>query len=102
SSDLQTSIETLQNNLNVPDFEDLGKLLIYPNPASTTLTVLNNRYPNLRYQLFNVIGQEINSGSLSNTMNTIIVDNISEGIYFLYLVNQDNNDSMTKKIVIKH
>lgn len=98
----QTSIETLQNNLNVPDFEDLGKLLIYPNPASTTLTVLNNRYPNLRYQLFNVIGQEINSGSLSNTMNTIIVDNISEGIYFLYLVNQDNNDSMTKKIVIKH
>ncbi|WP_313114127.1 T9SS type A sorting domain-containing protein [Aequorivita sediminis] len=98
----QTSIETLQNNLNVPDFEDLGKLLIYPNPANTTLTVLNNRYPNLRYQLFNVMGQEINSGSLSNTMNTIIVDNISEGIYFLYLVNQDNNDSITKKIIIKH
>lgn len=98
----QTSMETLQNNLNTPDFENLGKLAIYPNPANTSITVMNNLYPRLTYQFVNVMGQSIHSGSLSNTMNTILVDNISEGIYFLHLVDEDSKDSITKKIIIKH
>ena len=98
----QTSMGTLQNNLNVPDFEDLGELLIYPNPANNYITIMNNRYPNLKYQFLNVMGQQIHSGSLSNTMNTITVDYISEGVYFLYLIDEDSKDSITKKIIIKH
>jgi hypothetical protein len=47
------------------------------------------------------MGQQIHSGSLSNTMNTIAVDNLSEGVYFLHLVDEDSNDSITKKIIIK-
>jgi hypothetical protein len=96
-----TSIETLQNLLNVPDFELIGDLKIYPNPASTSLTVMNNRYPHLSFQFLNVMGQRIHSGSLSNTMNTIAVDNLSEGVYFLYLTDEDTKDSITKKIIIK-
>ncbi len=96
-----TTIETLQNLLNTPDFQLIGDLKIYPNPASTIITVMNNRYPHLSYVFSNVMGQRIHSGSLSNTMNTIAVDNLSEGVYFLHLVDEDSKDSITKKIVVK-
>ena len=94
------TVETLQNLLNTPDFEITGDLKIYPNPAKTTITVMNNRYPHLSFQFFNVVGQRIHSGSLSNTMNTINVTNLAEGVYFLHLMDEDSNDSMTKKIII--
>lgn len=96
-----TTIETLQNILNVPDFQLIGDLKIYPNPVSTSITVMNNRYPNLTYHFYNVIGQRIHSGALSNTMNTIKVDNLSEGVYFLHLTDEDSQDSVTKKIIVK-
>lgn len=96
-----TNVETLQNLLNIPDFEVIGDLKIYPNPASATITVMNNRYPHLSFQFINVMGQRIHSGSLSNTMNTITVDNLAEGIYFLYLLDEDSKDSITKKVIIK-
>ena len=97
----QNTIETLQNILNVPNFQYLGELEIYPNPATTLLTVKNARYPHLKYQFFNVVGQRIQSGSLSNTMNTISVEDLSEGIYLLQLTDDDSSDSITKKIVVK-
>ena len=96
-----TTMETLQNILNTPEFELIGDLKIYPNPANTTITVMNNRYPNLSFQFLNVLGQSMQVGTLSNTMNTISVDNLSEGVYFLYLKDEDSNDSITKKVIIK-
>ncbi len=96
-----TTAETLQNLLNIPDFETTGDLKIYPNPASTSITVMNNRYPHLSFQLINVMGQRIHNGSLSNTINTIDVNNLSDGVYFLYLVDEDSKDSITKKVIIK-
>ncbi len=96
-----TTVETLQNLLNTPDFQLIGDLKIYPNPASTVITVMNSRYPHLSFVFSNVMGQQIHSGTLSNTMNTIAVDDLSEGVYFLHLVDEDSKDSITKKIVIK-
>ncbi len=96
-----TTIETIQNLLNIPDFAVTGDLKIYPNPASSTITVMNNRYPNLSFQFLNAVGQRIHAGSLSNTMNTIDVANLSNGVYFLYLIDEDSKDSVTKKIIIQ-
>lgn len=98
----QTSIETLQNILNVPTFEAIGELEIYPNPVNTTVTVKNARYPHLTYQFFNIMGQQMQSGSLSNTMNSISVENLTEGIYLLRLTDEDSSESITKKIIVKH
>lgn len=97
----QTTMESLQNILNVPDFELTGELKIYPNPATTSITVLNNRYPHLSYEFINLVGQRLHSGNLSNTMNTISLENISEGIYMLRLTDEETQDSMTKKIMVK-
>jgi lysyl endopeptidase len=45
--------------------------------------------------------QRIYAGSLSNTMNTINVANLADGFYFLYLVDEESKDSITKKIIVK-
>ncbi len=95
-----TVTEMLQNSLGVPDNEITGALEIYPNPASTNLTVMNSRYPNLSYAIYNVVGQQLMTGDLSNTTNILSVENFTEGVYFLYLLDNDSDSSITKKIVI--
>lgn len=94
------TLETMQNILNVADNEFLGKLEIYPNPATSYVTIMNNKYPNLSYSIYSLTGQKIKGGSVSNTMNTISLENFSEGIYFLYLVDNDSESNITKKIIV--
>ncbi|QAA81616.1 T9SS type A sorting domain-containing protein [Aequorivita sp. H23M31] len=97
----QTSIETLQNILNVPVFTPMGELEIFPNPVSSTITVKNASYPHLTYQFFTIIGQQMQAGTLYNSVNSISVENLDEGIYLLRLTDEDSSDSITKKIVVK-
>ncbi len=96
----QTTTNSIQNILGIPDNEEVGKLVIYPNPASTTITVMNGKYPNLVYRFYNVIGQQLLKGSLSNTLNEINVESFSKGIYFLHLIDEDSKSEITKKIII--
>ncbi|PQB03663.1 hypothetical protein BST85_01165 [Aureitalea marina] len=96
----QPTTETLQNILSVQDFDLIGDLSIFPNPATNYLTVLNYRYPNLSYSLFNLLGQEVGSGSLSDSQNLIPLTDLSEGMYLLYLIDGDSGETQTKKIVV--
>ena len=95
-----TSVETIQNILNTPEFEETGSLEIYPNPASTIISIFNSKYPNLKYTFYDILGKRLFSGPMSNTINEINVERLSEGIYFLYLIDPDSNVSTTKKIII--
>ena len=86
--------------MNVPDIEVTGTLQIFPNPASSEITILNNRYPNLSYTFYNAIGQVLIEGNASNSMSLINVDGFSEGMYFLRLVDGEGDSETTKKIII--
>ena len=96
-----TTIDVLQNNLSIQDNEFVGTLEVYPNPATDILTIVNNRYPNLQYRFYNMVGQEIMSGSLSNTQNTLALDALSQGVYFLYMIDEDSGSDITKKIIVE-
>ncbi|GEQ86939.1 hypothetical protein ULMS_24470 [Patiriisocius marinistellae] len=96
----QTSIESVQNILGLPDNQITGILEIYPNPATTSLTITNSKYPHLVYSFYSATGHKIMSGSLSNTDNNLNIANCADGIYFLNLVDEDSNQQITKKIVI--
>jgi len=96
----QTTTNTIQNILSAPDFEDSGFLEIFPNPASTSITVINGRYPNLSYNFYTILGREISSGNMSDTYNEISVERLDEGIYILYLIDNDTKVTSVKKIII--
>ncbi|GER60665.1 T9SS type A sorting domain-containing protein [Patiriisocius marinus] len=96
----QTTINSKQNVLSIPDNELTGKLEIYPNPASTYITITNSRFPNLTYNFYNAFGQRLMGGSLSNTDNLLDINSCADGIYFLHLVDEDSNQEITKKILI--
>lgn len=97
-----SEIPTLENSLNVGDFEYEGQLAVYPNPASTYIQVTNTQYPHLQYQFYSVSGQLLSQGDMSASENIFKVDQFAEGIYFLHLIDEDSNQSITKKIVIQH
>ncbi len=96
----QSTTETIQNVLGTVDFDELGSLDIYPNPASSSISIINGKYPHLTYEFYNILGQSLLSGSVSNTINEINIERLDEGVYFLYLVDTDSNSSITKKIII--
>lgn len=95
-------IESLQNALSIGEFEIETQLLVYPNPVDDVLTVMNTQFPNLTYSLFDTLGKQVSSGNLFNSENRLMMSSFDEGIYFLYLIDGDSNQSIVKKIVVSH
>ncbi|MFC7356772.1 T9SS type A sorting domain-containing protein [Jejudonia soesokkakensis] len=93
--------DTLQNLLNVPDIETIGALDIYPNPAASFITIENFRYPDLSYSFYNVVGQRLMSGSISNSYNVLDIQSLSAGVYFLHIVDNESSQAITKKIIVE-
>jgi lysyl endopeptidase len=87
--------------LNTPDFQIIGNISIYPNPASNVIYVMNNNSSQLNYELYAVTGQKMKADRLPFTNNEIDLDGLSEGIYFLKLADGVTNSSLVKRIVIK-
>lgn len=87
--------------LNTPDFQFLGRISIFPNPATTVINVANNNSTQLTYQLYSITGQLISSNSLPFVNNTISVEALSEGVYFLQLQDKASNNTLVKRIVVK-
>ncbi|HPF10968.1 MAG TPA: T9SS type A sorting domain-containing protein [Flavobacteriaceae bacterium] len=95
------AVNTLENSLNIGEFEYEGQLSVYPNPANDYVFIMNPRYPNLRFELFNTLGQLLLSGKASNTESRLSIGDLSEGIYFLYLIDEDSQNDVTKKIIVQ-
>ncbi|GLB47784.1 T9SS type A sorting domain-containing protein [Neptunitalea lumnitzerae] len=86
-----TAIVTIQDTMGLED-EELETLKVYPNPATTAVTVTGSVEIE-KLQLFNLQGQLINT-SFSNNIAT---NNIAPGIYLLKI--HGNNKVVTKRII---
>ena len=69
---------------------------VYPNPSQGTINV--EASGETEYQICNVLGQCILSGSFCDETQ-IHAENLSEGIYFLRLINEQG--SRVEKIIIE-
>ena len=69
---------------------------IYPNPAQDVINIDSN-IQKYEYQLINNIGQVVMRGMLSGE-NTISVENLNNGIYFLKLI-AEGEVSVNKVII---
>lgn len=71
--------------------------VIYPNPASDRVYIIGNSNKKVQYQLINVNGQELSSGSTQT--DAIDISGFQAGVYFLKVVT--DNSSGIYKIVKK-
>jgi hypothetical protein len=69
---------------------------VYPNPVSDVLSLKNLPLETASYSIFNVLGQEISSGT---TSGNISVAGLQKGVYFLQIKGEGLLE--TKKFVVK-
>lgn len=81
------------DNLGVEE-STMAELLVYPNPTSGMITVETCReVPQQEYRVFNMMGQQLLSGTISSMSQTIDVSHLSNGLYFISV------NGLTKKFV---
>ena len=85
----------LTNALSTNNYEN-DFVLLYPNPVQDRLTIIipNSETPS-QFVLFNNIGQQVVSFSISDTNSTISLDNLASGLYF-YQLKTKNKTSQGK------
>ena len=83
---LQTAKVTLLHSpaiTGITEPDDLG-LTIYPNPAEEKINALfDSRYKGKKFGVYNALGQEVRTGSVSSSVESVDLSNLSKGVYFL-------------------
>ncbi len=74
----------------------LNKVIVYPNPATNTLTI-ETESGNSIYQLQDLTGKVLLSGSVTATKFSLDISALSKGIYLLSLI--DGEQQVNRKVV---
>ena len=84
--------------LSISDYENLkGSVIVYPNPADSQVTINIPNYVQLKsVKIFNKLGQLVH---VYNNMNTLNVENLSDGLYFLQI--ETDRGDFVKKLIKK-
>lgn len=76
-----------------------SSFVIFPNPASNELNIVNNLKQNFSVDIFNSKGEKLGLLNFSEEKYKIEIDNFEKGIYYLKIF---NNQISTTKIFIKN
>ncbi len=75
-----------------------SKLVIYPNPAKTSVNVLCNKMKQV--ELLGLFGRKVITKMLSNTDKTVIdISTLQKGLFLIKVITTDNNVKIEKLIV---
>ena len=95
TSNCSTPITTLET----PRQEVQDEMVrIYPNPATNELTI-ENASAGTAIKLFNMMGQQVYDGQINDTKQTINLQNLVPGTYFLQIT--DTNGNRINRTVVK-
>ncbi len=87
-----TSIQTINiTPFGLSNENTLHHLIIYPNPATTIISINQCLINNITYKITSIIGKEVQTGSINNSNKQIDVSSLAEGIYFLQLFDNKKN-----------
>lgn len=88
------TVSTLGNN----DFDLNARFIVYPNPSNGIVNVKSDFDGD--FQIVNQIGQIIKVFKVTaNTVNTITIENLAQGVYFIK--STDGNKIGSQKLIIK-
>jgi hypothetical protein len=62
-----------------------GEIKLYPNPFKNNITIISRGIGNIKepYRILNAYGQEIKRGVLTTNTETINLDGMNDGVYFI-------------------
>ncbi len=86
--------------LSVQNIDKENSFHVYPNPTTSgeVLTIVGNSIKS--YSIISATGQIVQQGTLEkNEYNSIYLNNVSTGMYLLYL--KTDNGIMTRKLIVK-
>ena len=89
---------TYSNVIAVNTSELVNEMVIFPNPANTTVSVVNFSDDDLNIRIVSVTGVEMLNMKVLKSLNTIDVSSIPQGLYVVELVR--GNTRKTQKIKI--
>lgn len=75
---------------------------IFPNPASSLLTVKSTTVDGFRFQLVNLQGQLVKEISSTDNVVVLNTEDLSNGIYLVKILSPQKNSVLTKRIAILH
>lgn len=100
-STTSTPLNVTTTNLN--EIDSYIDFSIYPNPAKEKLTIdiSNNIANHYLLKITNTLGQIVVSSELNKNVSDIDINNLYRGVYFIQLVNPENNLISIKKVIIE-
>jgi hypothetical protein len=96
--------EVLERKESITDLEEEdnnNSLKVYPNPATDFFNIELKHNSKSSFQLSDLNGRTILQGQLNELTNRIDINNQQKGVYLLTVINSENKETVTKKIVIK-
>lgn len=99
----KTYYETLEKKELISELEqdENNNIKVYPNPTTDFINVELKQKSKSSFQISDINGRTILQGKLNELINKIELNNQRAGIYLLTIINSENNETETKKIVIK-
>jgi uncharacterized delta-60 repeat protein len=100
TDDLILTRHVLNENLGIVNYNNnSNNYLLYPNPASDKIFISNPNGSRLKVNLYDLYGKLIDNYSFTDSINDILLMNLSSGIYFVEIVS--NGKAVINKLIIK-
>ncbi|MSP85720.1 MAG: T9SS type A sorting domain-containing protein [Flavobacteriaceae bacterium] len=79
-----------------------SELIMYPNPVKfgSQLFIKGTTFNNLRYRIFNSLGQEITHGTVNNGNEIDVNCTLNKGIYIISILNTEGSEIKKLKLII--
>lgn len=86
--------------LSVETTEMVADVSVYPNPASTVLTIDHN-LDGSAYTMVDAAGRSVANGQLNFGSQEIDLSKLNDGVYFLRISVKNGENEVVKKVVVK-
>lgn len=86
----------VQANLGIDDVVK-NTFSIYPNPASTSITIKGENFENEEIEIYNMLGQKVIGKSLIANESTVDISNLANGVYMVYFMNAKASHKFVKQ-----
>ena len=96
SSDNSTIITGITHNPQNPN-----DLVVYPNPSTQAIYINKPDATNYQIEVDNANGQIVKKYNKYDPSTGIVLSDLSKGIYFIHLVNIQDNSIITRKIILQ-